>query len=349
MFYIHNTACISPQQTFSDIDINILHESVDNKLFSREPFNKDIPPNILRRMGKAVRMIVGAALPMIKNISLINGIIIGTSNGGNEECMQFLNQVIDYDEGMLTPLNFVSGTPNAMAAQLGLLINNFEYNITHVHRGLAFEHTIIDVDMLITENPGNTYLFGAVDDISIGNYVVEKKSGSYKKEILSNKNIYKGNSPGSIAGEGAAMFLANGNKANALVKVEGISTLHTEDSEIIKIQLQHFLKKYLPSEEKIDLLLSGENGDGRLLKYYNSCEALINDDITIARFKHMSGEYPTASAMAFWLACNILQNQNVPEHMIKRKADKNFYKRILIYNNYKGFQHSFILISNHNN
>ena len=58
----------------------------------------------------------------------------------------------------------------------------------------------------------------------------------------------------------------------------------------------------------------------------------------------MSGEYTTAAAFALWLACEIIGGSEIPGHMIKHKANSNSCKCILIYNNYKGLQHSFMLI-----
>ena len=117
MLYIHQHTCISPQQAFNDVNIETLKESAENKLKAIEPVYEGIPPGILRRMGKAVRMGVGAAVPLLKTNTAIDGIIIGTANGGMEDCIKFLNQIIDYDEGLLTPGNFVQSTPNAIAAQ----------------------------------------------------------------------------------------------------------------------------------------------------------------------------------------------------------------------------------------
>ena len=350
MFYIHHTSCLSPQQTLSNADLNKLFEPVDKKLNAIEPEYDSISPGILRRMGKAVRMGVGTALPLLHSNVMPDGIIIGTTNCGKEDSIKFLNQIVDYNEGMLAPLNFVQSTPNAVAAQIGLLTKNHGYNITHLHFGLAFEFAMIDADMMLNENPLNSYLLGAVDDISTNNYYTEDKSGWYKKENVSNKVLYETNpvaigSPGSIAGEGAAMFLVNGNEVGSMAKVHAVDTLHHEDEAVVKEKLQAFIGKYLPAGEKIDLLLTGENGDNRLLKYYSSCESVINDDVTVARFKHMSGEYPTATAMGLWLCCGILQKQSMPVHMVKRKGSAVEYKNVLIYNNYKGIQHSFILVS----
>ncbi|MBK5272530.1 MAG: beta-ketoacyl synthase chain length factor [Bacteroidia bacterium] len=345
MFYIHQTSCISPQHTFRDVDINKLVEPAERKLQAIEPSYDVIPPGVLRRMGKAVRMGVGAAMPLLQNNLMPDGIIIGTGTGGKDDCVKFLNQIIEYDEGMLTPINFVQSTPNAVAAQVGLLTKNHGYNITHLHLGLAFEFAMTDADMMLNENPLNSYLLGGVDDISINNYYFEDKRGWYKKEDISDKKLYEINTPGSIAGEAAAMFLVNGTEAGSVAKVLAVDTLHHQDESIIKEKLQDFIEKHLPAGEKIDLLLTGENGDNRLLKYYSSCEEVIKDDVTIARFKHMCGEYPTATAVGLWLCCDILQNQHIPHHMIKNAVVKTTYKNILIYNSYKGVQHSFILVS----
>ncbi|MEO5996712.1 MAG: beta-ketoacyl synthase chain length factor [Chitinophagaceae bacterium] len=344
MFYIHQTTCISPQQTFLHPDLHQFRESVENKLKVMEPEYPGIPPGILRRMGKAVRIGVGAALPLVQQVP-VAGIVIGTANGGMEDCIRFLNQIIQYEEGMLTPGNFVQSTPNSIAAQLGLLGNNKGHNSTHVHRGLAFENALLDVAMLSREHPGKNYLLGAVDEISTYNYNIDFLGGWYKKEALASKDLFSIDSQGSIAGEGAAMFIINDKKESAQAYLQDISTLHTERAEAVTDRLQYFMNKNLNDGENIDLLISGESGDNRFVKFYNACEALLGNDVPIARFKHMSGEFATASAIALWLGCQALGEQALPTHMLKSNPIQKNIKRILIYNNYKGIQHSFILLS----
>jgi hypothetical protein len=343
MLYIHKSTCISPQQTFSNIDIGILFDIADHQLKAIEPSYEGIPNGILRRMGKAVRMGVGSALPIVKEKP--DGIIIGTANGGMEDSIKFLNQIIDYEEGVLAPGNFVQSTANAIAAQLGMISGNKGYNITHVHRGLAFENALIDAVMLLNENPTHQYLLGAVDEISAYNYNIELLGGWYKKEAISNRNLYTSDTVASIAGEGAAMFLVNKTEKNAIAKLEGTCIFHTQAVEEVSDRLNQFINNHLRGRDEIDLFLSGENGDNRFLGYYAVCEKMLGEDAGIARFKHMTGEYPTASSVAVWLACFILQAQSIPAHMIKKQVGKTKIKKILIYNNYKGLQHSFILLS----
>jgi hypothetical protein len=287
---------------------------------------------------------VGAALPLIHHDP--KGIIIGTANAGMEESIQFMKQVIEHEEGILTPGTFVQSTANTIASQIGLLSRNKGYNITHVHGGLAFENAIIDTAMLLKENPLNTYLVGGVDEIGIKNYNIDRLQGWYKTEPVSSRQLYEINSPGCIAGEGAAMFLVNNKKKNAVAKLEVLTTLHSEEEATVRERLQWFLDKHLRTGEKIDLFLTGENGDNRLSHFFFASESILDKEVTVARFKHMSGEYPTASGFALWVGCQVLGSEDIPQHMIKKESIKTEYKNILIYNNHKGREHSFMLVSN---
>ncbi|HXB31951.1 MAG TPA: beta-ketoacyl synthase chain length factor [Puia sp.] len=305
MLYIHHTSCIYPQK-----ELDQPAGPVDNKLMAAEPGYEGIPGNMLRRMSKSVRMGIGAALPLLKYSP--DGILIGTGYGGMEDSVRFLNQIIGYDEGILTPGTFVQSTANAIASQLGLLHHNRGYNITYVSRGLSFESALLDAAMLVREHPGSSWLVGGVDEISDHHYRFECAEGWYKE--------------GVVAGEGAAAFLLNDRPAGALARISKIVLRGGENEEVLKSALTGLLDDYPP-----DLLLSGENGDSRARNWYRIVESLMAPDTGIMRFKNLCGEYPTASAFALWLACNL------PGALSERR-------HILIYNNYKLTQHSLILL-----
>lgn len=345
MFYIHQSSCISPQETFLMNDIETLHASTENILHVIEPPYTGFPPGALRRMGKASRMGMGTAMQVLQNNVKPDGFIVGTANGGMEESIRFLKQIIEYDEDTLAPGSFVQSTANAIASQLGMSTQNHGYNITHVHKGLSFENSVIDVAMLLKENPTHTYLLGGVDEIASYNYNIEYAAGWYKKEIISSEDLYNVNSLGSIAGEGAAMFLVNNTAENATAKLCALATTHTDDNTKVVDRLRSFIEKELPSDETIDLFLTGDDGDNRHAALFSSCEALVNVDATIARFKHMCGEYPTASAFALWLACVLHADTPLPKHMISREGVEREIKNVLIYNCHQGVQHSFMLVT----
>lgn len=320
-----------------------MHEPVDKRLNAIEPVYDGIPPGVLRRMSKLVRMGVAAAMQTLHNNPVPNGIIMGSLNTGKDDAVKFLNQIIDYEEGMLTPMNFVQSTPNAVAAQVALLTRNHGYNISHLHMGVAFEMAVIDADMMLQENPSHHYLLGAVDDMA--SYYFDEKGGWHKEADISNKLLYDTNSPGSISGEGAAMFFVNNDPVGAIAELVAVDTLHDTDEAVLKEKLDAFLTKHLPAGETIDLLLSGENGDNRLDKYYAVCESSVNEGAAIARFKHLCGEYATAASMALWLCCKVIPATALPTHMIKKSGAAKAYRNILIYNNYQLLQHSFMLVS----
>lgn len=339
MFYIHQAYCISPQQTYPKADWNVLHESKDNQLKMAEPAYENLPRTVLRRMGRSVRAGVGAAFQIMD--SAVDGIIIGTSTAGKEDSFSFLQQVMEYEEGLLTPTSFVQSTSNAVASQIGILKHNTSYNITHVHEGLAFENAMLDVALLLHENPGNAYLLGGVDELSDYDFNLNRLAGYYKKEIISNKELYEYQTPGTIAGEGAAMFLANNNPTNAIAKIVTIKTSFTTDAE----EVQHTAKALI-AQHNIDIFISGENGDIRQNKFYTACEKALPSVTTKIRFKHLCGEYPTASAFGLFLACDILDNRVVPDICIESQTSVSATGNILIYNNYLGKQHSFIVVAN---
>lgn len=339
MFYIHQSSCISHQPTFNDVDLEDLKPIENNLVPAIEPKYENVPLGQLRRMGRALRMGVGTCMKLLAT-NKVDGLLIGTANGGIEDSIMFLNQIHDYAEGRLTPTAFVQSTYNAIAGMVGMITVNHGYNATHVHRGHAFENVALDVAMLLKENPDNSYLIGGVDEISVKNHRLVSLAGWYRHDEVSNADLYTGNATGTLPGEGAAMFIVSNKSEGAKAKLTGLKMVNGSDENFVKEQLSLFLKE---NPGSVDLFLQGENGDNRLLKYFAACESLMSEQTTVARFKHAFGEFQTVSALALWLSTYVLQNQKLPQHFIKKNSASEF-NRILIYNNYQGVQHSFMLV-----
>jgi hypothetical protein len=344
MAYFHQSICISPQHSFPETDFSQFVESKDNLLLVNEPAYPGLPAGARRRMGKSVRMAVGAALPLLENATQPDGIIIATANGGMEDCIKFLNQILEYNEGLLTPANFVQSTSNAAAAQIALVTKNHSYNATHVHRGLAFENALVDTMMLLKENEEAEFLLGSTDEISAYNYNIDRVAGWFRDKPVLNSELFKYKTNGTIAGEGSFMAWMSNTKESATAELLAVKTIHTDDPAMVLKSLQSFLSENMNGHQP-DLLLTGENGDERLLKYYQTVESEMDETVSVARFKHLSGEYCTATSFACWLAIQIFKTGKIPQLIIKKEGTKKPCKRILIYNNYRGEQHSFILLS----
>lgn len=344
--FIKETIAISPQETFNNKFFkNGTIKIEGTKYFAIEPHYEDfIPIKHLRRMSKALKMTIGAYTHLKKDPPGFDAIIIGTALGGMEGSINFIDQIINYDEGLLTPTGFINSTSNAIAGFLAQKTQCTGYNNTHTNEGLSFEGALTDLQLLFLNKEIETALLGAIEEISDYNYNLEYAEGLIKKdEQINSEKLLTSNTPGSVSGEGATMFLVDDDPENAIAQIKGHNTISYPTEKELLETLNILLENTQTSMDDIDTIISGRSGD---VRHDHWC-ALIEEKLpeaNIYTFKNLVGDYPTASAFATWLACQILQGKNIPEQAVYRKAGRKS-QNILIYNQYKGRQHSFILVS----
>ncbi len=343
--YILDYSCISPQSTFDDSFLNgdvVNYEGIQYNAI--EPSYKEtIPRGLLRRMGKSVRFGVGAGIPLLKEHENIDAIIIGTATGGIDNCITFLNQIIQYEEGTLTPTHFVQSTPNSIAGHLALMTKNVNYNCTHNNDGLAFEGALVDAMLLFSENEANLILVGSVDEDAGPNFNVEKIAGYFKEEVgVNSLNLFDLKTKGSVKGEGAAMFVLSNKIENSIAEIVDVHQFSFPKINNIEERALDFLKKNNIDKSQIDGLMLGLNGDNRFDSIYHDFADAFKES-AIFTFKNMVGDYPTATGFATWLSCQIIQGKPIPSQAIYKSTDTKV-KTILIYNNYYGRQHAFHII-----
>ena len=141
------------------------------------------------------------------------------------------------------------------------------------------------------------------------------------------------------------MVWMNNQADGAAARLDAVKTVHTEDPAVVLDCLKTFLSENLAAGELPGLLLSGENGDERMMPFCNKVESYFPSAMPVARFKHFCGEYCTASSFACWLSIKILETGMVFPLLVKKNLPVNPVQRILIYNHFRKIQHSFILIS----
>jgi hypothetical protein len=345
--YITDLRSISPQKTYTDEFLNgelVHHDSI---IFNVEEPNymELIPRGLLRRMGKAVRMGVGTGLPLIQNNKNIDGILMGTANGGLENCIDFLNQIVEYEEGMLTPTNFVQSTPNAIAGQLALMDKNRGYNTTYTNGGHAFENTLLDALMLFEEGNAKKLLIGGIEEISNYNYNIDFLADHYKEVAVGNFELIDSLTKGSVCGEGSNMFIVESEAIEYLAKIEDVAQLTFPKETDIEICISALLKRNGILHSEIDTLMLGMNGDINHNAWYTNVSEKIFPDTNILTFKHLVGEYRTCTSFAVWLAAHILNGESAFLPSIeKRKIQDKPIQHILIYNHFDEVNHSFILL-----
>ena len=344
MIYILDSYCISPQPShmgdLNQVDPVIL--SINQCLAMEPSYQGKIPNSLLRRMGKAVRMGVGAGLSLLKEHE-VDGIIVGTGNGGLEDCVKFLTQIIDWEEGRLTPTNFVQSTANASAGTLALLSKNNSYNTTHVHKGLSFDNALLDALMRIEEGHGKNLLVGAVEELSQYNFNIEWQGGRFKAntEDVDSNNILQSETPGGFCGEGSCFFVFSSDqpsKEKGSVGIDWTAQYNGEVSDPCD-WINSVLKQHKINANEIDAVIDGRSGDINTLPLYQMFTDLFPEAAQYA-YKHLVGEYPSSSAFATWLGNQVLTTEVPSIYQLNEKAKQA--NNVLIYNSYLGRQHGLI-------
>jgi 3-oxoacyl-(acyl-carrier-protein) synthase len=348
--YIRSAAAISPQKTFNYP--HFLNEPVaytGNRLACIEPdYNGIIDPKASRRMSRIIKMSVASALGCLKDAGITSpgAIITGTAYGCLEDTGSFLTTMVEEDEEPVSPMAFVQSTHNTIGAQIALLLKNNSYNNTFVSGGASFENALLDAMMLLTEGSANV-LVGGMDEITAISHIILSRSGLYKRKPGSNLNLFKTNSKGTIAGEGAAFFLlANSALPGDFACIDAVATFYKpKDITETEQQVKSFFTAQSVNCDDIDLLITGNNGDAKNDGIYAQLQQSLFSGTPSCSYKQLCGEYPTSTAFALWVAANIVKANSIPAVLAQRGEVKNKVKNVLIYNHYQNIHHSLILIS----
>src|SRR5690606_13878849 len=131
---------------------------------------------------------------------------------------------------------------------------------------------------------------------------------------VQNTQLLQSGTSGTIAGEGAACFVLGTEPGpQTAAMLSGLTTIYNPASAAeITADIRAFLAAHECTEKDIDLLITGRNGDVRGDAVYEEVEQELLPGRAIACFKHLCGEYPTASSFGMWLAARILAGQQMP-------------------------------------
>jgi len=348
--YINATAGISPQETFNANGFpGKILQHTSNRFNCIEPdYDELIDAKLIRRMSRIIKMGTAAAIHCLQQsgVETPGGIIVGTAYGCLQDTEVFLQRMIDYNEELLTPTAFIQSTHNTVGAQIALLLQCHNYNNTFVHRGFSFESALLDAILLLKENEMNNVLVGAADEITNSSHGILTRFGLYKSQI-NQQTFYTSNTKGTAAGEGAFFFLLS-NKVSEknIAKLAATEFFYApENKEAIEKNIISFLTANSLTINDVDVVITGRNGDKNNDAIYNGLDKTVFANSEVINYKHLCGEYPTATSFALWLASVIIKEGSVPEDLLNRQqSSSGNIKNILIYNHYMMEHHSLLLI-----
>ena len=320
-----------------------------NHLRCIEPVTKGfITPIAVRRMSAVIkRAIVAAKICVAESkIEKPDAIISGTGLGCMEDTEKFLKAMIDNEEKYLQPTSFIQSTHNTVSSQIAIALKCHGYNSTYVNRGFSFESSLLDGIMLLQDKQGKNIMVGSYDEMTPSYYKLLSRIGYWKKKQIKNTELLKNSeTEGTIAGEGCVYFMLSSEKTEkSLVQVQDMEMIYKPESyDDLQNQIISFLNRNNLENTDIDLLVSGINGDKKFNTTYESVHNFLNTDI--AYYKHLSGDYYTASSFGLWAGIQIIKSQNIPCYMLMtKKRDNKNISTILLFNNYRGSNLSLILL-----
>ena len=334
---------MSPQHTFEGaISAQPMVIGSSNMLTCVEPdYRAFIPGNSLRRMSRILKMGLTTALKSLQDtgIETPDAIVTGTGKGSLQDIERFIKEIRDYNEQALNPTPFIQSTYNAVNGLIALQQKCTQYNNTFVHRGFSFENALLDSMLLLHEGKTDV-LAGSFEEITTEHFFIKSRIGHWKAEDVPNNTLYQHFSPGTISGEGSAFFVLSPQATDkTYAELAGLKMLYKPSPERLATALRTFI-----GTEEIDLVLTGRNADTNHDQYYQVLDTVL-PAIPQLPFKHLCGEYETVSSFALWLGAQMLKTQAIPAQWFPMmEGAPEQLKTILIYNNFFGEQHSFILL-----
>lgn len=319
---------------------------------SEPDYKKYVNPMTLRRMSRVVKMGIYAAKSCLEDagVEMPDAIITGTGLGCIEDTEKFLVTMIKNDEKFLNPTPFIQSTHNTVSSQISLFLKCHAYNMTYSHRGLSFETALLDSMSLLAEGNAQNILTGGIDELTQHSYRLQKRLGMWKNEAAAAQDtcLLKSPTRGSLAGEGAA-FLCLTNEPGT-VQLPSIAALKfwtgSDNNNDIAKTAYNFLENNNCAPDAIDLLLLGYSGDRKTDTVYDRLSQNAFPASSTAYYKHLCGDYQTASSFAIALGAHILKSQSIPDIMRIKIKDKKPLKHILLYNHFLNKEHALILLRN---
>ncbi|MEX2336686.1 MAG: beta-ketoacyl synthase chain length factor [Fulvivirga sp.] len=331
--YITGSSAITPQHTFnaeSYLEHWVEHEQQYQQAMEPD-YRNYIDPKQSRRMSRVIKMSVASAIKAMARagVDQPDAIIVGTGLGCITDTEKFLLNIIQEDEGVLSPTAFIQSTHNTIAGQLALLLQCPNHNLTYANRGHSFENALVDATLYLQEGAAHV-LTGGVDEMTPTVFDIMQKMG------------YAGVAGQPKWGEGAAFFVLSAQKSHNAVCLEDFHLFNNPVAEELDLMLSRFLAKNEVDADQIDALIIGQQ-DAQDLFYARVLNHFTG--IPVVNFKDITGEYFTASAFAYDLAKVMLQQQQVFKNELQPDNCKYSLGKVLIYNHYNGVNHSLALLS----
>ncbi|WP_405198661.1 beta-ketoacyl synthase chain length factor [Christiangramia sp. LLG6405-1] len=347
-FYINSISTITTQpedfltsEEVLEVQGNILKASARN-------YKELIKPMMLRRMSKAVKMGIFSAVQVLSRsgIESPDAILVGTGQGCMQDTEKFMQQIEESEEQLLTPTSFIQSTHNTVSGQIALFLKCTGYNMTYTQNSVSFESCLLDAQMQFELDPEiQNLIVGAVDETSEKFTGFQKLDGQIKEEEITITQLLESNTPGTIISESSAFFgISKDKNSGSLAVCSAVKILNDLQPDEIEEKVIDFLYENKLIPKQIDAIILGKNGDNRFDTYYQNLQQGLFINVPQFGYKSLTGDNNSISAIGCALGVSVLQHQEIPKKFRLNSKSAPTINRILVYNQYLGRNHGFILL-----
>ncbi|UYW00993.1 beta-ketoacyl synthase chain length factor [Flavobacterium agricola] len=331
--YINGIGTIVAQDALLAADLYM--PLTEHVTFAVQPDYKSlIAPNMIRRMARGVKMGIYAAQVALNEaeVTIPDAVITGTGLGCIEDSEKFLKTILDNDEQFLTPTSFIQSTHNTVGAQIALRLQCKGYNFTYVNRDSSFEMALLDGLLQVQQNEAKQVLIGGIDELSADTIKLLQIAEIIRSDKNTNAAVYS---------EGANFYVLSETQSEATY-AEVLDVEIANSVSDLKAWIDTFLNRNNKTIAQIDAVVLGLNADFRN-ESSNSEILSFFPTQTILHYKHVIGQYDTASAFGFGLAAQLLKHQKVSKTFVYKDGN-NQPKLVLVVNQNHEKDFSLVLI-----
>ena len=324
-----------------------------------------LPPERIKRMGRGQMMAIAAvkrALDVCPEPPARGGataVSLGTAWAEEGDEITFLQNLIERGEKGAKPAFFVNSVKNALASQLALTFGFQGENQTFAHDALSFESALWQGAWLLGAGRARHAIVCGVDALASFQEIHGHLLGWYATDpaaVAPLASIPVAAGHRTLPGEGAAAFVLAppGTRAGRLARLVGLrvrgplrrSPVLSASDELAF--LEQALREGGTRMDDIDLVLVGANGDSALDAVYVSIIAELrarSSGTAVGVYRHVTGDFATASALAFDLAVRAADSGSLPAEVHVVEGAVRAVERVLLYHLTSAGYHSAIIVS----
>jgi 3-oxoacyl-(acyl-carrier-protein) synthase len=323
------------------------------------------PPGQIKRMGRGQAMAIAAVQRAIDSCGAppargsATAVSVGTAWAEEGDEIIFLENLIRFGEKGAKPAFFVNSVKNALASQVALTFGFQGENQTFAHDALSFESALWQGARLLRAGRARHAVVCGVEALVEFQEIHGHLLGCYGTDPaplapLAEKKRAAGQ--GTLPGEGAAAFVltAPGAVAAPLARLVGVRArgplqrapaLSTSDELALVEQALRDANTRLGG---VGLLLVGANGDPALDEIYAQVAQRLRaraESLAVGVYRHLTGDFATASALGFELAVRAVAGRAVPSEVRVVGGEPRSIERVLLYHVSSAGYHSAMIVS----